>query len=265
MSPMTIEAFAPAKVNLSLHITGQRPDGYHLIDSLVVFANVGDRLWFEPGPELTVTVEGPFSAGVPTDAGNLVWRAVKLAGWSGHIRLEKNLPHGAGVGGGSSDAAAVLRTLGGFEHALSLGADVPVCVAAKAQRMQGIGEILTPALELPPMQIVLVNPGGHVPTGPVFSGLARKENQPMDAVPTGLDFNAFLDWLADQRNDLEPSAKLLAPGIDAALSALSGARLARMSGSGATCFGLYEEGAQEAADTLRRAHPDWWVAAAAVL
>ena len=122
---MATEAFAPAKINLALHVTGQRADGYHLLDSLVVFADVGDRIALTPGDALSLDVTGPFAVGVPADARNLVWRAAQAAGWTGRIALEKNLPHGAGIGGGSSDAAAVLRMLGAAGAALSLGADVP--------------------------------------------------------------------------------------------------------------------------------------------
>ncbi|QUJ75565.1 4-(cytidine 5'-diphospho)-2-C-methyl-D-erythritol kinase [Sulfitobacter albidus] len=262
---MTAEVFAPAKVNLTLHITGQRADGYHLLDSLVVFADIGDRLWLTPGARMRITVEGPFADGVPTDAGNLVWRAAQAAGWTGHIRLQKNLPHGAGIGGGSSDAAAVLRHLGAGEHALSLGADVPVCLSPAPQRMQGIGEALTPAPALPPMQILLVNSGAHVPTGPVFTGLARKDNPPMGDLPVGADFAGFIDWLGAQRNDLAPPAQALAPQIAQTLGALEGAPFARMSGSGATCFALFETGAEAHAHRLQKAHPDWWIAAGEVL
>ncbi|MEQ6248878.1 4-(cytidine 5'-diphospho)-2-C-methyl-D-erythritol kinase [Sulfitobacter sp. HNIBRBA3233] len=254
---------APAKVNLTLHVTGQRADGYHLLDSLVVFADVGDRLRFADG-DMRITVTGPFAEGVPRDARNLVWQAAELAGWQGHITLEKNLPHGAGIGGGSADAAAVLRQFGGHEGALTLGADVPVCLSPAAQRMRGIGEVCTPAPPLPDFEMVLVNPGVAVPTGPVFAALASKDNPPMPQIlPQWSGFEDFCAWLADQRNDLEPPARRLVPEIGTALSRLdaAGARLSRMSGSGATCFGLFAGGAAKAAEVLRRAHPDWWVVA----
>ncbi|KIN68579.1 4-(cytidine 5'-diphospho)-2-C-methyl-D-erythritol kinase [Sulfitobacter donghicola] len=264
---MTNNAFAPAKVNLSLHVTGQQADGYHLLDSLVVFADIGDRLWFESGPDMRIEVSGPFADGVPTDHRNLVWQAAELAGWTGRINLEKNLPHGAGIGGGSADAAAVLRTLGGDEGAASLGADVPVCLSASPQRMQGIGDDLAKLPPLPDMDILLINPKVEVPTGPVFNALDCKENQPMpEAWPRFDSLEVFCDWLAQQRNDLERPARQIAPQIDDVLGALSGAQLARMSGSGATCFGLFEAGkAQPAAKRVAAAHPDWWVAAGRVL
>lgn len=263
---MTTEAFAPAKVNLTLHVTGQRSDGYHLLDSLVAFVDLGDRLWFEAGPEMRVDVTGPFAQGVPTDSRNLVWQAAQMAGWTGHIRLEKNLPHGAGIGSGSSDAAAVLRSFGGVQAAATLGADVPVCLSAGPQRMQGIGDVLTPLSPLPPMEILLVNPNVMVPTGPVFNALASKDNPPMpDKIPTFGDAISFCHWLGQQRNDLEAPAREIAPQIGGVLTALEGALLARMSGSGATCFGLYERGAAQAAQRIAQAHPSWWVASGRLL
>jgi len=263
---MTTEGFAPAKVNLSLHVTGQRSDGYHLLDSLVVFADVGDRLWFDAGPRMAITVTGPFAQGVPVDARNLVWRAAELSGWCGHITLEKNLPHGAGIGGGSADAAAVLRAFGGGAQAVTLGADVPVCLSGAPQRMRGTGEVLERVTGLPPLEIVLVNPGVAVPTGPVFAALRSKTNAVMSpALPEWEDAQDFCRWLAAQRNDLEAPARALAPQIDDVLNALDGALLARMSGSGATCFGLYSEGAQAQAARIASAHPRWWVASGRVI
>lgn len=265
-----VEAFAPAKINLTLHVTGQRPDGYHLLDSLVVFADVGDRLWLERDSKMTLKVSGPFAKGVPVDGGNLVWRAAEVAGFTGSIRLEKNLPHGAGIGGGSADAAAVLRALNGddvvrgigLEAALALGADVPVCLHAGPQRMQGIGERLTRVWPVPRLFAVLVNPGVHLATPQVFAALERRNNPAMTGDVTGwTESDGFLDWLRDQRNDLEPVARELAPEIGAALQALSDAELARMSGSGPTCFGLYptQGSARNAAARVVAEHPDWWV------
>ncbi len=256
------KGFAPAKINLTLHVTGQRPDGYHLLDSLVVFADVGDILRYDPGSELTISVSGPFADGVPTDAGNLVWKAAELCGWTGRIHLEKNLPHGAGIGGGSSDAAAVLRDLHGpVSQAERLGADVPVCLSNHPQRMRGIGELLEIAGDVPALHMVLVNPGVHVPTPHVFKTLINKENSSMDNLPSPTNYDAFLAWLVDQRNDLQTPALSCAPQIGAALQALKGSDLARMSGSGATCFGLYanQDRAQQAAQRIKEEHADWWV------
>lgn len=263
---MATEAFAPAKINLTLHVTGQRADCYHMLDSLVMFADVGDRLWFEPGDELSLEVCGPFSDGVPTDRRNLVWQAAEMAGWFGHIRLEKNLPNGAGIGGGSADAAAVLRYLDRPDVAADLGADVPVCLRATAQRMQGIGEVLTPVDRAPRLWAVLVNPGISVPTPMVFKGLVSKQNT---AMPIGFpDFKSsreMMVWLSQMRNDLEAPAIAAEPMIGEVMRALSGlpnVGLCRMSGSGGTCFALCDNQgwAELIARDLQKAHPNWWIA-----
>ena len=268
----TVEVFAPAKINLSLHVTGRRADGYHLLDSLVAYADIGDRLQITPGADLSLTVSGMFAKGVPQDARNLVWRAAAGAGWCGQIALEKSLPHGAGIGGGSSDAGALLNALAGQgvvfpdSLALSLGADVPVCMTASATRMQGIGEEITP-VALPRLPALLVNPGVEVPTAAVFSALTSRDNAAMPAeVPL---FDGVADcagWLSAQRNDLEPAAIEVAPEIDRALSDLRRSRdalMARMSGSGSTCFALYPsmKAAHFAAYEIGAEHPDWWCVA----
>jgi 4-diphosphocytidyl-2-C-methyl-D-erythritol kinase len=263
---MIIKGFAPAKINLTLHVTGQRADGYHLLDSIVVFADVGDHLRFRKADDMRIDVSGPFAQGVPTDNRNLVWKAAELVEWRGHIELVKNLPHGAGIGGGSSDAAAVLRAFGGADHAVTLGADVPVCLATGPQRMRGIGDVLDPLDALAPLEVVLVNPAVQVPTGPVFKALASKQNSPMpDIIPRFKDAAGLCSWLLEQRNDLQPPACAIAPAIHDALAALEGAMLARMSGSGATCFGLFAQGADLVAARIARAHPDWWVRAGKLL
>lgn len=257
----TNEAFAPAKINLTLHVTGQRADRYHMLDSLVVFADVGDRLWFEPAPELSLEVTGPFAGGVPVDARNLAWRAAELAGQRQAIQLEKNLPHGAGIGGGSADAAAVLRTFNAPEFAPQLGADVSVCLSDAPQRMQGIGDQLAPVTMVPECHLVLVNPGVSVATPTVFAALANKENSGMGDLPNWMSFSEFATWLRNQRNDLETPAISVAPLIANALQALNGALVAQMSGSGATCFGLYPDHqlAQAAAQRIAAGNPTWWV------
>ena len=272
-APVLAPVLAPAKVNLSLHITGRRDDGYHLLDSLVAFADMGDRLTLTPGEALSIEVTGPFASGVPTDARNLVWQAAEGAAWTGHIKLAKNLPHGAGIGGGSSDAAAVLNALSAQGIvapeglALSLGADVPVCVTGRAARMRGIGEDLSP-VELPHLHALLVNPGVHVPTGAIFAGLARRDNAPMpDEIPTFTSAEDCAEWLSEQRNDMEPPAIQKAPVIDRVLSDLrdtKDALMARMSGSGATCFALYptKKAAHMAAYDIGTEQADWWCYAA---
>ena len=264
---------APAKINLTLHVTGQRADGYHLLDSLVVFADVGDRLTLRlaEAPDLTVT--GPMAAGVPLGPDNLVLRAARVMGVDLEIGLEKHLPSAAGIGGGSSDAAAVLRGTVALvpglalpaDRGLSLGADVPVCLMARAARMRGIGEDVAPVEGLPELHGVLVNPGVAVSTAVIFRSLARKDNAAMpDVLPGWRDAADLAAWLAGQRNDMQAAAVAAAPVVGqviAAIGATAGCLLARMSGSGATCFGLYADAdaAARAADALAR--PGWWVRA----
>ncbi|NDW53316.1 4-(cytidine 5'-diphospho)-2-C-methyl-D-erythritol kinase [Aliiroseovarius sp. PrR006] len=269
------KVFAPAKVNLTLHVTGQRRDGYHLLDSLVVFADVGDRITVMPAEQNRLEVIGPKAAGVPTDGSNLVARAADLFGVPVHIVLSKHLPAAAGIGGGSADAAATILALSDLigdtrlpEGVADLGADVRVCLMRQAARMRGIGEDVTPCSGLPPIFAVLANPGVDVPTPEVFKALENKQNPPMPKrIPQGLKARAFIDWLATQRNDLEAPAIARSPVIHDVLDALAnlpGARLARMSGSGATCFALFEtvEAAQSGAATLAQTKADWWVEAA---
>ncbi len=276
---MAIEVTAPAKVNLALHVTGRRADGYHLLDSVVGFADLGDRLRFDVAEDLSLSVTGPFTAGVPTDGANLILKAAALMkgeGQGARIALEKHLPHGGGIGGGSSDAAATLRALSRLwqvplpdpSQVLALGADVPVCLAAPApQRMRGIGEDLAPLPPLPEIYLTLVNPGVPVPTGQVFARLAEvcgADNPALAPPPPASDFDAFTGWLAAQRNDLEAPAAMVAPVIAEALAALRAApdcRLARMSGSGSTVFGLFAtaQRAERAAAVLAAARPGWWV------
>ncbi|HQU68820.1 MAG TPA: 4-(cytidine 5'-diphospho)-2-C-methyl-D-erythritol kinase [Albidovulum sp.] len=280
---MAIEVIAPAKVNLALHVTGRRPDGYHLLDSLVVFADLGDRLRIEAAQTLSLAVTGPFAAGVPTDGTNLVLKAaVLMAGKGARITLDKQLPHGGGIGGGSSDAAATLRALSrlwdaplpGATAVLSLGADVPVCLMAPApQRMRGIGEDLTPVPALPAAYLVLVNPGVPVPTREVFARLAAgagTDNHGLSPLTEAPDFDAFADWLHAQRNDLEAPAIATAPVITKVLAAVrktEGCALARMSGSGSTVFGLFRDGdaAAKAAARIGAEAPGWWARAARIL
>jgi 4-diphosphocytidyl-2-C-methyl-D-erythritol kinase len=263
-------AFAPAKINLTLHVTGQRADGFHLLDSLVVFADIGDRISISPLDRLRLQVIGPMAAGVPDGDDNLVLHAARFLGVTGaDITLEKHLPMASGIGGGSSDAAAVLRALRQSHKAvipddvLSLGADVPVCLPAKSARMSGIGEDISTVENMPALPAVLVNPGIAISTPAVFHALERKDGSAMASIPAFGDAMECVDWLCRQRNDLQPAAIELAPVIDDVLAALgqSGAKFARMSGSGATCFGLYEtkSAAQKAAKSLRASHTGWWI------
>jgi 4-diphosphocytidyl-2-C-methyl-D-erythritol kinase len=287
MPPRSTTEFAPAKVNLSLHVTGQRSDGYHLLDSLVVFCGIGDRITVEHSAAARFTLTGPFAAQIPDGGDNLVMQAVQAFGMGQPfaITLEKNLPVASGLGGGSSDAAATIRAIRRLaDHAtsrdpgsdadaefLALGSDVPVCLKAAPMRLGGIGDILRPPPPLPEVHIVLVNPGVQMSTPSVFAALQSKTNAPMpDTLPAWPDAAALAQWLTHQRNDLEPPARLVAPQIGdvlAALSSLSRCLMARMSGSGATCFGLFATATQAdtAASQLITDHPDWWVATGPVL
>lgn len=267
-----VDVFAPAKINLTLHVTGQRGDGYHLLDSYVCFAGIGDRLTVETADTTSLTVTGPFAKGVPTGPENLVCRAAALLGVTARITLEKNLPAAAGIGGGSADAAATLKALADLygiplperDRVLTLGADVPVCLTGGQVRMMGIGDDLAPITSAPMgWPTVLVNPGVSVSTPEVFRRLASKTNAPMPDALLEDTYNDFPDWLGHQRNDLEAPAIQLAPVIADVLDALRaepGCRIARMSGSGATCFAIFDELDQAAAavDAIRAVHPDWW-------
>ena len=272
--------FAPAKINLTLHVTGQRADGYHLLDSLVVFADIGDRVSADPADDLTLEISGPHRAGVPVDGGNLVLRAAGLlrAGRGARLRLDKQMPVASGIGGGSADAAASLRVLARLwdcalpaaEAVMGLGADVPVCLTSRPTRMRGAGERLAALSPLPPLWLVLANPGFPVATPDVFRALQAKGNPPMSAtLPQWDDTDAFAGWLRCMRNDLEPAALVIVPRIGAVLAALAAlpwCLLARMSGSGATCFGLFAGAVQArtAAEMLAKGQPGWWVRSAPV-
>ena len=278
MPPKLIKEFAPAKVNLTLHVTGQRADGYHLIDSLVVFAGIGDVVHCQDAPALDLSIAGPQAASLPLDDDNLVLRAARLM-WPGcgaSIMLEKHLPIASGIGGGSADAAATLRALSRLwdmplpASILSLGADVPACLTSTPKRMQGVGEILSPVPDLPACHLVLINPGHPVSTPDVFKTLIQKDNPAMTEMPIFATVADLAFWLAGQRNDLQLPAMALVPAIGTVLQVLTAQKmclLARMSGSGATCFGLFatRSDAASAAQSLAADHPDWWVRAAPVL
>lgn len=279
---------APAKINLWLHLVGRRPDGYHLLDSLVAFAAIGDSLALAPAPTLSLTVEGPFAAEVPAGADNLVLRAARDLARSADVApgarlvLTKRLPVAAGIGGGSADAAAALRGLVRLWRldvtaerlatlALALGADVPVCLAGRPALVGGIGERITPVAALPAIPLLLVNPGVPVPTEAVFRawaatpGAAFGSAAPPWDTPPG-DAAALAGALAATRNDLAAAACGLAPAVGeaaAAIAARPACLLARMSGSGGTCFGIFETSAaaDAAAAALAAARPGWWVMA----
>jgi 4-diphosphocytidyl-2-C-methyl-D-erythritol kinase len=278
---------APAKVNLTLHILGRREDGWHDLDSIVAFAGCGDVLSFAPGRPLALTIDGPTAEKTGATSDNLVLKAARLLQEriadlrTGAFHLDKRLPVAAGLGGGSSDAAAALRALAD-ENNLSLddprlgeaaracGADVLVCLDPRARMMTGVGDLLGPGLKIPPLHAVLANPGAAVPTPAVFArmGLAKGQKNaggPSPTPPVGGDYGAIVAAVRQGRNDMQEAALSIAPIIGDALEALrhNGALVARMSGSGATCFALYEDRAASlrAARTLAREHPDWWIKA----
>lgn len=279
---------APAKVNLALHVTGQREDGYHLLDSLVVFTQFGDRVSLAASKGDRFAIKGAFASALADSepANNLVLRARDLF-LSLHqnsspvsITLEKNLPIASGIGGGSSDAAATLRGLAKLygiktnEHALvrsalALGADVPMCLASRSLLARGIGEEIEYADGLPQLFMVLVNPSVEVSTPTIFRELKVRTNPPLPALSGNLSFMGLIEWLRGTRNDLESPAIIAAPAINTALSALrnQNSALARMSGSGATCFGLFgtETEANKAANAIASAQPSWFVKATKTL
>jgi len=280
--PLLAAETAWAKVNLSLQITGRRSDGYHELSSLVVFADIGDRLEIFGAEAPQLSIQGPYAGALDAGEDNLVRRAARdfcaLAGLPDRfaIVLTKTLPVAAGVGGGSADAAAVLRGLAGLaaetpdaaalhDLALSLGADVPACLASQPLIMSGIGEVLKPMACLPRVAMVLANPGVPLSTAAVFQRRDAPYSR-VDEVPPPADLEGLLSWLASRGNDLEDPARALCPEVAQVLEALSataGCRLARMSGSGATCFALYEEAAQAeaAARVMKDEGKGWWVVA----
>lgn len=269
---------APAKVNLFLHVIGRRADGYHLLDSLVVFAEAADVLSVEPADGLSLQVVGPFAAALAGEPDNLVLRAARaLAAEAGvvpcgRLVLRKNLPVASGIGGGSADAAAALRLLCRFWRiaptpaalarlASGLGADVPVCLAGHASRMGGVGEHLEPVPGLPACGIVLVNPGVAVATADVFRARSGAWSSAALLPGSWPDAAAMAADLGRLRNDLEPAAIGLQPVIGDVLSALAdvpGCLLARMSGSGATCFGLFAAAEQARRAVGRVSRAGWW-------
>ena len=282
---------APAKVNLTLRVVGRRANGYHDIESLVAFADVGDALTFAPASDLTLTVRGPTAAAAGNTADNLVLKAARALAERvdglklGRFTLSKRLPVAAGLGGGSADAAAALRLLARANRmtrddprlmaaARATGADVPVCLDPRPRFMRGIGEILSEPLDLPRLPAVLVNPAVAVATRDVFAALALEPARKVGASSScwpigGQQCAALLAALADDRNDLETPAIKIAPVIADLLAELRRVpccRLARMSGSGATCFALFDtrRAASAGAQKLRGRHPAWWVRATAL-
>lgn len=280
----TLTAIAPAKINLALHVTGQRSDGYHLLETLCVFSDFGDQLSVNLSNEDNFEVVGPFSGAPGIGTSNLVTMArdALRQTFSGRtcppvsIRLEKNLPVASGIGGGSSDAAVTLKLLRAIWRldvpdrelagiGLTLGADVPMCLTARPLIARGIGDELAEISRFPPLHLVLVSPGVAVETSKVFSRLACRKNSPLSPLPRELSGDAIARWLVETRNDLESAATALAPQITEAVGLLqaAGAKFARMSGSGATTFGIFPsaEVAFEAAEAIAMQRPRWFVKA----
>jgi 4-diphosphocytidyl-2-C-methyl-D-erythritol kinase len=273
--------FAPAKINLTLRVIGRRADGYHELESLVAFADTGDRLTLDVSERLALSVRGPTAQASGNIDDNLVLKAARAfvtrfdSARAGRFILNKTLPVAAGIGGGSSDAAAALRLLARlngvaaddarlFDIAAAIGADVPVCLVPRARVMRGIGDKLSAPIAGAALPAILVNPRVAVPTKDVFARLAEMRRGIAAAAPAETETSSIETMIAPGVNDLEAPAVSLQPIIAdvlGALRALPGAKLARMSGSGATCFALFPSlrAAQNAAKTLRAQHPSWWV------
>ena len=287
-SSRVIRLRAPAKINLFLHLVGRRADGFHLLDSLIAFTDYGDELTAEAAGDLSLAIDGPFAAGLSPVEDNLVLRAARLLMAEGavkqgaRLRLTKNLPVASGIGGGSADAVAAMKALTQLwglhvpaarlaELALKLGADLPVCLVGRPSFVGGIGEDIQPLPPMPDLHILLVNPLIPLPTVDVFRRRA--------AGPDGARFGGPGRWsvtlaadddlfqrLADCRNDLTDAAIAIVPAIADVLEAIggqTGCRLARLSGSGATCFGLFSDpaAARAAAAAILKSRPGWWAVA----
>jgi 4-diphosphocytidyl-2-C-methyl-D-erythritol kinase len=282
-APEALAEKAPAKVNLTLRVVRRRADGYHDIESLVVFAGVGDSLTVMPGQPLALTIDGPTAPAAGDIADNLVLKAARALAERieglvlGRFALSKQLPVAAGLGGGSADAAAAFRLLARanrialddprlIEAARATGADVPVCLDPRSRVMRGVGDVLSGPLDLPQLPVVLVNPGVAVPTKDVFAALGLPPTAQVARPPLPQDTASLINWTLNGRNDLQDPAIALQPVIGDVLTELhmvSRCLVARMSGSGATCFGLFDSThtTTEVSQILRAKHPDWWVRA----
>ena len=273
---ITVEVKGYAKINLALHVTGVREDGYHVLDSIVIFTDIFDSLFIKKSEESSLIFTGEFSKSLDFK-NNSILRALKLfeniLTDRFSIKLEKNLPIGAGLGGGSADAAAIIRFITGHlslpmpsPKAISkIGADVPVCVLSKASRVGGIGELVRPIdISEIDLWIVLVNPRIFVSTASIFQEVIEKHNEPLEPLNHFIGTNQFIDYLQRQRNDLQAITANKCPEIKLVLGtieATNGVLLTRMSGSGSTCFGLYksEEIAKKAVSYINKKSNKWWV------
>jgi 4-diphosphocytidyl-2-C-methyl-D-erythritol kinase len=282
----TLSERAPAKINLTLRVLGRRADGYHVLESLVAFADLSDTLTLLPADDTALAIAGPFAGACGPLADNLVLKAAAAlrarvgALKSGRFLLHKHIPVAGGIGGGSADAGAALRLLARANDlalddprlgavALAVGADVPVCLDPRARVMSGVGEVLSAPVELPPLDALLVNPGVPLATREVFAAFAGGEGGKTKLGPLPAQRDALIDYLARQDNDLTQAAVACAPPVAevlAALHAAAGSRLTRMSGSGPTCFALFVSPGEAAAAArkLAAAHPDWWVRATVI-
>ncbi len=276
-----ISVQAPAKVNLYLHITGRRADGYHLLDSLFVFAKNGDVVSVQNAEKLSLEITGTYASALANDESNIVLKAARMLAQEkgfipkARIILEKKLPVASGIGGGSADAAATLKALVSLWNleisqeelhkiALSLGADVPSCLVSKAVQVSGIGDILAPAPALPKLFVLLVNPNKPVSTSTVFKARAPVFSKPFPFERPVSDFDDFIRELEKRHNDLFEAACQIEPEVGRVIKILEKqplCRLARMSGSGGTCFGLFPSAADalSAYETIRLKYPDWWL------
>jgi len=270
---------AQAKINLYLHVTGKRADGYHLLDSLICFAEFGDEISVSPADDITLEITGEFGDGLSSED-NLIVKAANLLKnkynikQGANIKLEKNLPVGAGIGGGSADAAAAAKLLVELwdlscinnelaDLLLPLGADIPVCIHSKTSYVSGIGDIIEPLSGFPEIYMVLVNPLKHVSTPEIFQMGFDSYNEPVNHRSFD-NIDQLVEFLAECSNDLESNAVKLVPEISDIIDIIKrqeGCRLSRMSGSGATCFGIFDNkaNAKKASNYIRDKHPNWWV------
>jgi 4-diphosphocytidyl-2-C-methyl-D-erythritol kinase len=282
--PRPVREFAPAKINLFLHVGAKRPDGHHDLQSLVVFARAGDELVLEVADEVSLELSGPFAADLASAPDNLVLKAARALAaetafhGGARLKLTKNLPVASGIGGGSADAAAALRGLNALwglglqaedlrRIAERIGSDVPVCVEPRPAWMEGRGEKVRALDAVAALPMVLVNPRAAVSTGKIFAALDRRSGTGLSLPPPLMDATELIAYLRSKTNDLEPPARLAAPVIGEVLKALAarpGVLIARMSGSGATCFALFEDDtvARQAAASLRAQFPQWWTVSA---
>jgi len=274
---MTIRHYAPAKINICLHVLKHREDGLHQIESLVTFLDCGEWITLSKANKTELNIVGPQTKKLPVSESNLILRATRLfpSRCTSKITLHKSMPVAAGIGGGSADAAATLKAMAkvwelpvpNVSSQLQLGADVPVCMHSKPVLMQGVGEVISPVLNFPELFCCLVNPGVAIKTQDIFKKLIKKNNAPMNSFPK--NEKGWRNWFDEHRNDLEQPATLIQPVINIVLKQLKqwNPILARMSGSGATCFALFEtlDQAKRCSKMISKQNPKWWTVAGSML